>query len=207
MKSFSTYGRPSPAIVIAVLALGFAMVGSAVAGTEGLSQKLTKSKVKKIARRQANKVLGQSAADLSVAKAKEADHATTADRANNAEHANNADVAIDIRALNWEPLTPEHGWAAYGNGTRDPAVAEGPAGVVYFRGAIKRTSGTDDVPFDVEPEIRPTGLIYLTADQANAATGRIFIGPDGEVHVQDDPDHANSGETLTSLEGITYVVD
>jgi hypothetical protein len=207
MRTFSTYGRPSPAMVVAVLALVFAMVGSAVAGTDGLSNKITKAKVKKIAKKQANKVLDQRQGDLSVAKAKEADHATTAGSASNAEHANSADIASDISALNWEPLTPEHGWTAYGNGTRDPAVAEGPAGVVYFRGAIQRTSGTDDVPFDVEPELRPPALIYLTADQADGATGRISIGPDGEVHVQDDPDHANSGSTLTSLEGITYVVD
>jgi hypothetical protein len=206
MRMFSTYGRPSPAMIVAVLALVFAMVGSAVAGTDGLSSKITKSKVKKIAKKQANKVLDGRQGDLSVAKAKEADHATTAGTASSAEHANSADIATDVQEVDWEPLTPDNGWAAYGNGTRDPAVAEGPAGVVYFRGAIERTSGTSDIPFDLEPELRPEGLIYLTASQADGATGRIFFDSDGEVHVEDDPDHADSGASFTSLEGLSYVV-
>ena len=49
--------RPSPAIIVAVVALAFAMVGTAVAGTDGLSAKLTKSKVKSIAKKQADKEL------------------------------------------------------------------------------------------------------------------------------------------------------
>ena len=53
--------RPSPAMVVAVFALVFAMVGSAVAGTDGLSEKITKSKVKKIAKKQANKVASAAA--------------------------------------------------------------------------------------------------------------------------------------------------
>ena len=39
-------GKPSPAMVVAVCALAFAMVGTAVAGTDGLNEKITKSKVK-----------------------------------------------------------------------------------------------------------------------------------------------------------------
>jgi hypothetical protein len=50
-------GRPSPAMVLAALALVFAMVGTAVAGPDGVSNKITKSKVKKIAKKQAKKQL------------------------------------------------------------------------------------------------------------------------------------------------------
>ncbi len=81
MKLFSA--RPSPAIVLAVVALVFAMAGSAVAGTDGLSSKITKSKVKKIAKKQINKA----APNLSVA------HADTADQATNATNATNATTA------------------------------------------------------------------------------------------------------------------
>jgi hypothetical protein len=56
MKLFST-SRPSPAMVVAVIALVFAMVGSAVAANDGLSSKITKSKVKKISKKQADKEL------------------------------------------------------------------------------------------------------------------------------------------------------
>jgi hypothetical protein len=47
--------RPSPAIVIAVLALIAALTGTAVAGPDASSSAVNKKKVKKIARKQANK--------------------------------------------------------------------------------------------------------------------------------------------------------
>jgi len=78
--------RPSPAIVLAVLALVFAMVGSAVAGTDGLSSKITKSKVKKISKKQANKALKANVSGS---------HVNTADNATNATHATNADNATN----------------------------------------------------------------------------------------------------------------
>jgi hypothetical protein len=59
---------PSPALVLAVVALGLATVGSAVAGTDGLTSKITKSKVKSIAKQQIDKA----APGLSVAKAENA---------------------------------------------------------------------------------------------------------------------------------------
>ncbi len=56
------------------------MVGSAVAGTDGLSSKITKSKVKSIS----NKQIDKAEPGLSV------DHAKTADNATNATNATNA---------------------------------------------------------------------------------------------------------------------
>ncbi len=66
--------KPSPAIVLAVIALVFAIAGSAVAGTAGLSSKITKSKVKKIADKRINAL----APGLSVAKAASATSAASA---------------------------------------------------------------------------------------------------------------------------------
>ncbi|HEY8000330.1 MAG: hypothetical protein ACHQJ5_05375 [Vicinamibacteria bacterium] len=60
--------RPSPAIVIAVVALAFAVVGSAIASTSGLD-KITKSKVRSIA----DKEIAKKAPGLSVAHAAAAD--------------------------------------------------------------------------------------------------------------------------------------
>ena len=54
-------------MVVAVCALVFAMVGSAVAGTDGLSNKITKAKVKKIAKKQISKA----APGLSVGKCRD----------------------------------------------------------------------------------------------------------------------------------------
>ena len=80
-------GKPSPAMVVAVCALAFAMVGTAVAGTDGLNEKLTKSKVKKIAKKQADKRLK---ANVTGSHVNLADSATNADNATNATNAANA---------------------------------------------------------------------------------------------------------------------
>jgi hypothetical protein len=64
-------------MIVAALALVFAMVGTAVAGTDGISSKLTKSKVKKIAKKQANKQITARAPGLAVASAASADSVKT----------------------------------------------------------------------------------------------------------------------------------
>ena len=67
--SVFTRTRPSPAVIVAFVALALALTGSvAGAGTNGLYAKVTKSSVKKIANKQINKA----APGLSVAKAKNA---------------------------------------------------------------------------------------------------------------------------------------
>ncbi len=73
--------RPSPAMVIAIVALIAALGGTALAG--GF---VTKKKAKKIARNQVNKL----APGLSVASAKHADSATSADSAKHADSATSA---------------------------------------------------------------------------------------------------------------------
>jgi len=72
----------SPAMVVAVVAMAFALVGTAVAANDGtIYPKLTKSKVKKIAKKQADKELK---ANVSGSQVNEADHAASADRATDA---------------------------------------------------------------------------------------------------------------------------
>ena len=74
-------------MVVAVCALVFAMAGSAIAGTDGLSSKITKAKVKAIAKKQANKRLK---ANVDGSHVNLADRATNADNATNATNAENA---------------------------------------------------------------------------------------------------------------------
>jgi len=81
--------RPSPAIVIAALALVAALAGTALAGPDATTSELTKSKVKKIATKQINKL----APGLSVAGAQTADHANSADSADSAQSAQSAQSA------------------------------------------------------------------------------------------------------------------
>jgi hypothetical protein len=52
------HGRPSPALIVAVMALVAALAGTAVASNpQATSSAITKKKVKKIARKEANKLL------------------------------------------------------------------------------------------------------------------------------------------------------
>jgi hypothetical protein len=73
--------RPSPALIVAVLALVVALAGTAMAAPDLATKKVTKSKVKKISKKQANKQIKKKAPGLSVA------HADTADQADNATNA------------------------------------------------------------------------------------------------------------------------
>ena len=84
--------QPSPAIVVAVLALVAALAGTAIAGPDASISAITKNKVKKIARQQVT----QLAPTLHVAtadNASKADTATSADTANTADTATSADTA------------------------------------------------------------------------------------------------------------------
>jgi hypothetical protein len=90
--------RPSPAIVIAVVALVAALAGTALAGPDATTSAINKKKVKKIARKQINKL----APGLSVANAETAgvaNHATTANTANSATRAQNASTANGVKPI------------------------------------------------------------------------------------------------------------
>lgn len=56
--------RPSPAIIVAVVALVAALAGTAVAGSGAETSKVTRAKVKKIANKQINKRLPWKTADI-----------------------------------------------------------------------------------------------------------------------------------------------
>ena len=77
--NLSKASRPSPALVLAALALVFAMVGTAIAGPDAISNKITKPKVKKISKKQANKVLDQRESSLDVNSAATLDGFTAED--------------------------------------------------------------------------------------------------------------------------------
>src|SRR5215211_2535000 len=81
--------RPSPGLLVAVLALVAAVAGTAVAGPAATTSKLGKKKVAKIADQEINKL----APGLSVAHAESANSAIHANTATDAENAASADSA------------------------------------------------------------------------------------------------------------------
>jgi hypothetical protein len=179
-------GRPSPAMVLAALALVFAMVGTAVAGPDGVSNKITKSKVKKIAKKQAKKQLKANV---------DGSHVNLADKATDADHATTANTAAPTGAaggaLNGSypdpgfakevvPLTLTAGWAPETGTTPVPAVWKDAYNVVHFRGALERTSGASSQPFTLPSQFRPTTTKFpgLTIQ---GGFGFLTIQPDGTV--------------------------
>jgi hypothetical protein len=86
--------RPSPALIVAALALVVALAGTAVAAPDLATKKVTKAKVKKIAKKQgkkqAKKQIRKKAPKLSVAHADTADQAAQATEADLADQADNA---------------------------------------------------------------------------------------------------------------------
>ena len=99
--------RPSAAFVVAVFALCFAVVGSAIAGTEASKKALSKSQVKKISKKQADKEINKKAPGLSVAHATSADTATSATCASTATNANSPSIYAHVNISGSNPNVDE----------------------------------------------------------------------------------------------------
>jgi hypothetical protein len=149
MKLFST-SRPSPAMVVAVFALVFAMVGSAVAANDGLSSKITKSKVKSISKKQADKELK---ANIS------GSHVNTADKATTATSADTATKASDSDALGGQPASAYQQPKGTAVVLRTPTVSFDPARALKGFTAVTRPSTGIFC-------LTPTAALSKTADTA-----------------------------------------
>ncbi len=99
--------RPSAAFIVAVFALCFAVVGSAIAGTEASKKALSKSQVKKISKKQADKEINKKAPGLSVAHATSADSATSATSASTATNANSPSIYAHVNISGSNPNVDE----------------------------------------------------------------------------------------------------
>ncbi len=99
--------RPSAAFIVAVVALCFAVVGSAIAGTDASKKALSKSQVKKIAKKQADKEINKKAPGLSVAHATSADTATSATSATTATNANSPSIYAHVNVTGTSPNVDE----------------------------------------------------------------------------------------------------
>lgn len=91
---------PSSAVIVAAVAVAFALVGTAIAGTEGLTEKINKAKVRSIAKKQADRLITSRASGLSVGSAQTAQSAETAEAADSANPVAfahiNANASVDV---------------------------------------------------------------------------------------------------------------
>ena len=147
---------PSPAILVAVLALVAALAGTALAGTGATTSKLSKKKVVKIADREINKL----ASGLSVA------HATTADTAAQAE---NADMLDGIDSAGFQQRCAEgaiHGSVVIDASASFSSTYTNQSGFNCSGGAIKARR---------DPGGSPTYYVRFEGNPAQVAVGNVFL--------------------------------
>jgi hypothetical protein len=184
--------KPAPAVVLAALALVFAIVGSAVAGTAGLSSKITKAKVRSIAAKQADRRITARAPGLSVDRARTADTAQTAATTQTAANAQNlggrpgGDYALaesepfHTVGLAGEPPF-ENGWANLGGGRSAAAFYRDSQGLVHLKGVLSGTTAT--TAFTLPAGYRPTEQLFMPVAVAAGGDGDggLNVHPDGRI--------------------------
>jgi hypothetical protein len=204
--------RPSPtAILVAAAAVVLGLVGTALAGPGALVHAVSKSQVKKIAKKQANAVVDSRAATLDVNSAKTADSAKSANSATNAQDSAKLDgrpasayASSNVEAYHEVGTAGEPGFAA-GWTNDNPAVEstaafyKDPLGVVRLKGMVLKAGGTG-VIFVLPVAYRPpktTCLPTVRSLPAPATASVVCAFGTGEVS-------AIGGDGTYLLEGMTF---
>jgi hypothetical protein len=183
--------RPSPTMLVAVLALVAALAGTAVAGPTATTS-VSKKKVKKIAKKQAIKQINELAPELSVA---------------------NADTVGGQQPSAFAPSAPEpfrrvgapgqpqfqNNWDNLGGGTSTAAFYKDPWDVVHLKGFLDTGTGSDGrTAFTLPPGYRPSELLVMFN-----GCGVFTITPNGPV----TPDCEDvSGQYSIPMDGLTFRV-
>lgn len=180
--------RPSVAVVaalfVAVVALVFSQVGSAVAGIDAVSSKaISKSQVKKIAKKVADKELK---ANVPGSHVNLADSATTATNATNATTAGTAtnlaapEAFRNIGAAGQPAFT--NAWANFGGGRATAGFYIDKGSVVHLKGSITGgTSGTS--AFTLPVGYRPASDLLFPVGSGSNLLINVLLSSTGTVEV------------------------
>ena len=154
--------RPSPAVVVAILALVAAVAGTAVADPLGAISKLTKKKVVRIAKTQ----IAHAAPDLSVA------HADTAGRADTAGNADTVGGKTTVQLQTTSAYT--EGFANLPMTAAQQEILsttiESAGGRVVAQASLEIDGHTDNADDDLNCRIRIAGVDGLSLTQATPDT-------------------------------------
>ena len=134
-----TAARPSAGMIVAVVALCLALVGSAAAGTGSLRAKLGPAQVKSIARKQANRVVNSRTRDFVLA------NALFAQGSANPADLDNFTATAYTTVLTEGFSAPEGGFAVINSAVGavdDPSLAG--ASALYSRVSVDGTPTTND---------------------------------------------------------------
>jgi hypothetical protein len=185
-------------MIVAVAAMAFALVGTAVAATDGsIYPKLSKSKVKKIAQKQAKKQLKANINNS---------HVNLADEATNAENLGGS-PASDYQKKGLTAFTPAapllNNWSRFANNWSEPGYWVDEDGIVNIQGSLH--NGTMPAVFTLPAGVRPaTFRSYVI--RCSGGVGHVEISPTtGNVAVFSIAP-ANCA-TFGFLDGITFRPD
>jgi len=187
MRSFRLSG-PSPAMVVACVALSFALAGSAVAGTDALDRAVTKSKVKQIAKKQ-----GKKQAKKQLRKNVSGSHVNLADNATNANNATNlggqppsayALATSEPYHTVGGPGEPpfQNGWTNFSPTFSSAAFYRDSLGVVHLKGTLSGgASGT--VAFTLPAGYRPALELFMPLAGGGPQAANMQVRANGEVEL------------------------
>ncbi len=177
--------RPSPAMIVALIALVGALTGTAVATTSKLSGPEAKQ-VGKIAGKTADKRISKRAPKLTVARAHVADNATSLGGVAASSYTRQS----DLTPATVSGLALHAGWIPIGGGAGagPPRAYRDQLGVVHLAGLVGRESGSDNVALTLPSDLRPAYTLEFPAvcdipgAIFNPVPGILFIYPDGGIH-------------------------
>lgn len=195
MKMFRS--KPSPAMVLAVVALIFALAGSAIAATDGFYPKVTKSKVKKIAKKQAKKQLKANVSGS---------HVNLADKATDSDNLGGS-PASSYQKKGLTPFTPiglSNNWARFSNSWSEPGYWVDEDGIVNLQGSLHNGSAplVLQLPADVRPQ---TERSYVIRCSGGAGTGVVELNPNGNLSIFSQG--GSNCATYAFIDGLTYRPD
>ena len=187
---------PSPATLVAAIALTFALISTAFAADP--VAKLNAKKVRKIAQSEIDK----RAPGLSVANATSATNAGNAANLGGYPPSAYAGSAIEPYHVIGEAGEPmfQNGWTN-NPGYATAAFAKDPLGVVHLRGAIDGSGGT--VAFTLPLGYRPADDLIPVGVAGGPTAATVDIQPDGDVSPSCNPSAACS--VVVGLDSITFI--
>lgn len=191
------FRRPSPALVIAMIALFVALGGTGYAASQlngkslkngSVTGKKLKNKTITGAKVKPDTLTGQQIKESSLGTVPSAANATNAVNATTLAGKPASDYASPkaepVRIVGASGQPPfQSGWSAAGT-EQVPGFWKDPFGTVYLQGQAGRNSGSERVIFTLPPGYRPTDTSYFsTYPSGGTGTAAIAVLANGEVEL------------------------
>jgi hypothetical protein len=106
-----------------------------------------------------------------------------------------------IPHVTWKALSIINGWTGNTDGDGVPGYGVNGTGIVYLRGSVAETSGTDEYFAILPPGNRPAHDLYLPIYTNGGTEGSLYIATNGEMAA-----FYGDASSFSSLAGISFVI-